>query len=385
MAMVSGSASDDGGAAGQPRRTLDLGSQGGSAQLILSGALDSSAVDAISATVLWSVQVMRAAAEGFGLPFPQLEIWMLDLPEALIAVAPRVKGPPAVPNDFERVGGQVAGKTMPLEDDWSRAAVASPGAVLASDDGRARAIAMFSLLHEIGHVLVERLGTLSGVREIGWNPTVHSRRKAENTVRRGLDEWRVSTMASVALGGVITNAEGSEVGIPALLGATYRDSLGDVLDYAYPGWPDAVTRYRLRQMSLRDMYAQVVGETVDVFTFLSHCEAESMMLGRETPLRDEWAAHPSTRLYLGAPWGALIDCEAPLLAPLAEFADAESTYLSEVAPRVIDMWRRLGLTFTDGQGPDDLRIDVTAPLLDLAVPPDEDSPSPAPGEESGGA
>jgi hypothetical protein len=179
MAMVSGSASDDGGAAGQPRRMLDPGSQGGSAQLILSCALDSSAVDAISATVLWSVQVMRAAAEGFGLPFPQLEIWMLDLTEALTAVAARVKGPPVVPNDCERVGGQVAGKTMPLEDDWSRAAVASPGAVLASDDGRARAIAMFSLLHEIGHVLVERLGTLSGVREVGWNPTVHSRRKAE--------------------------------------------------------------------------------------------------------------------------------------------------------------------------------------------------------------
>src|SRR5260370_30879529 len=92
------------------------------------------------------------------------------------------------------------------------------------------------------------------------------------------------------------------------------------------------------------------------------------MLGRSTPLRDEYAKHPATRLYLGEPWGALVDCDAPLLAPVSEFADAEGAYLSEVVPKIIEMWRQVGLTFTDGPGPEGLRIDVTASLRDAAAP-----------------
>ena len=364
-----------GGAAEKRWRELDLGPDSGHALLVLPGELTPSDVDVIRETVFWYVQVMRAVAEeNLGIPFPRLEVWMLDLTEALTALAPRVAGPPVVPGDVERVGGQVGGKTMPLEDDWSRAAVVSPGAGLASDDGRAKGLALFTLLHEIGHTLVERLGTLSGGREIGWHPTAHSLRKAGNAVRHGLDEWRVSSMAAAALRGVITSADGNEVSIPELMDGAYRDDLGGVLDHVYPGWPDVVTRYRVRQMSLEAMYARVVGETVDVFTFLSHCEAEAAMLERSSPLRDEYAQHPATRLYLGEPWGALIDCDAPLLTPVSEFAAAEGAYLSEVVPKIIEMWRRVGLTFTDGPGPGDLRIDVTAPLRDGAASPAEDAP-----------
>ena len=353
----------------QPRQEFELGPEAGHAVLVLPGEMVPADVEAIRQLTFWYVQVMRAVAEeSLGLPFPRLEIWMLDLTEALTALASRVVGPPIAPADVERVGGQLAAKTMPLEDDWSRAAVVSPGAALASDDGRAKGLALFSLLHEVGHALVERLGTLSGVREIGWHPTAHSLRKAGNAVRHGLDEWRVSSMASAALRGVITDGDGQPVSIPELAGGTYRDALGGVLDSIYPGWPDAVTQYRNHRMSLEDLYAQVVGETVGIFTFLSHCEAEAAMLGRSTPLRDEYAQHPATRLYLGEPWGALVDCNAPLLAPVSEFADAEGAYLSEVVPKIVEMWRRVGLTFTDGLGPDDLRIDVTAPLRDAAAP-----------------
>jgi hypothetical protein len=80
---------------------------------------------------------MCGVAEAFEVPLPRLELWMLDLTESLTALAPRVEGP-VDPAHVERMGGQLAGKTMPLEDDWSQAAVASPGAVLASNDGRAQ-------------------------------------------------------------------------------------------------------------------------------------------------------------------------------------------------------------------------------------------------------
>ena len=67
--------------------------------------------------------------------------------------------------------------------------------------------------------------------------------------------------------------------------------------------PEMLSARRQRsEISLQAVYELVVGETVGVFTYLSHCEAENMMLKRVTPLRDEYAAHPATRLYLGEPW-----------------------------------------------------------------------------------
>jgi hypothetical protein len=248
-------AAGDGSAAAPAHRTLDLGAESGSAQLILSAGLQPSDVDAMRELTSWCIQSMCGVAEAFEVPFPRLELWMLDLTESLTALAPRVKGPPVDPGDVERMGGQLAGKTMPLEDDWSQAAVASPGAVLASDDGRAKALAMFNLLHEVGHAVIERLGVLSGVRERGWHPTNHSRRKAENAVRHGLDEWRASSLAWELLRRVISTGEGEDVTALDLFGAGFRAGLGEVLDRAYPGWPDAVQRYRVHRISLESMYA----------------------------------------------------------------------------------------------------------------------------------
>jgi hypothetical protein len=132
--------------------------------------------------------------------------------------------------------------------------------------------------------------------------------------------------------------------------------------------PEMLSARRQRsEISLQAVYELVVGETVGVFTYLSHCEAENMMLKRVTPLRNEYAAHPATRLYLGEPWGALVDCDGPLLAPLPEFAAAEGTYITDVVPKVIDMWQRAGLTFTDGPGPYDLQIEVSDPQRDAAA------------------
>jgi hypothetical protein len=222
------------------------------------GGLDSADTDAIGESVSWCVQTMNVVAEEIlGIALPRLEIWTLDLTEALTHLAPRVTGQPVDPADVERVGGQVAAKTMPLEDDWSSAAVVSPGVDLASGDEAAKALALFTLLHEIAHTLIERLGTLSGVREIGWHPTVHSLRKARNAVRHGLDEWRASTLASAALGTAVTDATGQPISVPTLMGATYRSHLGAVLDQVYPGWPDGVTRYRSGQASLESLYAQI--------------------------------------------------------------------------------------------------------------------------------
>ena len=63
--------------------------------LVLPGEMVPADVEAIRQLTFWYVQVMRAVAEeSLGLPFPRLEIWMLDLTEALTALASRVVGPP---------------------------------------------------------------------------------------------------------------------------------------------------------------------------------------------------------------------------------------------------------------------------------------------------
>jgi hypothetical protein len=99
------------------------------------------------------------------------------------------------------------------------------------------------------------------------------------------------------------------------------------------------------------------------------------MLERPGPLRDEYAQHPATRLYLAEPWSALVDCGAPLMPALPEFAATEAARLSAAVPKIIEMWQRVGLKFTDGPGPGDLHIDVSAPLRDTSAPPCPVSPS----------
>jgi hypothetical protein len=345
-------------------RALELGAEVGNARVMLPADATLEQVETARSMVSFVLQVMRGVGDALDVPFPDVEVWLLPIQESLRALAPRAKGIPVRADDLERLGGQVAGKTVELAEDWSSAAVAAPGAGLMTGDGTRQASALFGLAHELAHVVIERLGVISGAREVGWHPSAHARRKAENAARHGLDEWRASVMADLALRGAITNAAGENVAIPDVLGPLYRDSLGGLLNRVYPGWPDTVERQQRAMISLFDMWALICDETVGMFTMLSHCEAEAIMLHRASPLFDEYAQHPATRLYLGEPWYALVDCDAPLLAPANEFRDAEGEVVNKTARNVLAMWGKLGLTFTDGPGRHDLRIDVSAPLRD---------------------
>lgn len=112
--------------------------------------------------------------------------------------------------------------------------------------------------------------------------------------------------------------------------------------------------------SLDDLLQKVIGETVSVH--LSHCQAEAMMLDRLPPIFDGYVEHPATRLYLKEPWLALVTCEASILVPRSEFAEAERRFLDATRPKILERWQRRGLSFSNRER--ELHVDVPDPIWD---------------------
>jgi hypothetical protein len=103
-------------------------------------------------------------------------------------------------------------------------------------------------------------------------------------------------------------------------------------------------------------------------------DGTSKTVKKPVPLDEKPCRGQPQRAFLVPPSTLRIRLVVALLTPVSEFAAAEGAYLSEVVPKIIEMWCRVGLTFTDGPGLGDLRIDVAAPLRDGAASPAEDAP-----------
>lgn len=308
------------------------------------------------------LQLYSTLAIEFGIEMPGIEVWLLPQPrDSIEHLVARAKGAPLEPSDVERMGVVVMGKSVALADDWSRAAVVAPGVYFTSGDMRGRALAHSVLGHELTHVIIEALGVRSGAREAVWSPSASPLRKARGAARRWLDELRATTVSNQILAKIFRDSAGVPVSSVGLLGATYRDSLGDLLESVYPGWPDAVDAYRQTNRHLADTWARICEETVHCFTMLGHCEAEARALGRPAPLDDEWEHHPAACLYLNAPLKALADDEMPIMPAIAEFRSIDDRVLGRGSQAILDMWERVGLTF-DLLEHGGLHIHVKAPV-----------------------
>src|SRR5581483_2405954 len=90
--------------------------------------------------------IFGAYARDRGVDLPILEVHLYtSLSETLSALAPRAAGVPVKHDDLERLGGTVMGKTIPLEEDWSAAAIVVPGAGFFHPDMRVQSLALFLL------------------------------------------------------------------------------------------------------------------------------------------------------------------------------------------------------------------------------------------------
>ncbi|MEV4817201.1 hypothetical protein [Micromonospora tulbaghiae] len=267
----------------------------------------------------------------------------------------------------ERVGGQVAGKTMPIDPtNYSQVdVVMDMGMMTSTPDGTQQAMFVYLLAHELGHAVIGRQRTTSGD-----TPTCH---RAEPSGMAGLfgleaiDEWRCDRLADIILGGVATaNIDGeqqSPVRYGMMLPSDWAADLQQVVDeVVYPAWPDLVWSYRVREIGLEQMWEKLLTQTNQVFNFLAHNEAKAIGAGHPSPLA-QLAGHRGVDLYLGPAWSEIMKtAEAqPVLTHQDEFQRSQSDLLMACRSAISGMWASLGVTgrrLIDGG----VRLDVTDPI-----------------------
>lgn len=104
----------------------------------------------------------------------------------------------------ERLGGQVAGKTMPIApDDYSDVALVMDMALMTSTPDKVQtAMFIYLLAHEMGHALTGRQRTTSG--ETPSANRVEPSGMAAIYGLEAVDEWRCDRLADLTLGAMVT-------------------------------------------------------------------------------------------------------------------------------------------------------------------------------------
>lgn len=188
---------------------------------------------------------------------------------------------------------------------------------------------------------------------------------ARSMMRTVIDEYRADRFASFLLQS-LTKAPEHPDGVHQadLLGSSYAETFGDVLDKVWPGWPDAVEDYRHHGCTLDALCRRLFEDTDQVLTLLAHAQA-CADVGDEKesePFAGLRGTHRASELYLRSVWSAVMNAMDGhgLIPPLAEFAAADLAVCDAGEAELIAMWGRLGLTF-DTDGDRSYYVHVSAP------------------------
>ncbi|SCF21919.1 hypothetical protein GA0070558_15619 [Micromonospora haikouensis] len=264
----------------------------------------------------------------------------------------------------ERIGGQVAGKTIPVTLDYGEVDVVVDMGLMTSTPGATEsAMFIYLLAHELGHAVLGRQRATSGATP--------SCRRGEPAGMAGLygleamDEWRCDHLADLVLG-AYASLDVDGVRQPARYGlivpSDLTTELGHTIDeFVYPAWPDLVWSYRTGKISLEQMWETLQTQTSQVFKFIAHTEARARSAGHLSPI-SQVAGNRGADLYLHPAWATMMEAaEAqPILADQDEFQSNQSELLTACRTALSEMWATLGIT--GRQLPDgSLYLDVTNP------------------------
>ena len=151
-----------------------------------------------------------------------------------------------------------------------------------------------------------------------------------------------------------------------MLGEVYRTGIRDLFASLYPGLPDVVQTYRERRMDLTSMWLEVVRQSEALVTGFIHARAHADGTGEDIAILDAEEIHdlPFVRLYLAETLPPYLEAvrKGPLLVPVAEFATADAETVGAGERMLREIWRRLGLTFTETGPARQFSIHVAAPL-----------------------
>ncbi|MCW2785553.1 MAG: hypothetical protein JWP74_2070 [Marmoricola sp.] len=266
--------------------------------------------------------------------------------------------------DTERLGGETVAKNIDLSSDSSHVAVLMNRQILAPD-GRGGAHTIFLLAHELTHPILNRLRHQSGILENVMFPSVTPIEFARSVARIAADEYRADRAASAVLGHFATRSttagEPEAMTVWDLMGSGYTDQLSDVLSATiWPGWPDLITSYRHHHVSLERLWSGIVSSTDQTLTLLAHAQAVADIGDQPGPV-EVTRSHPGTERYIGPVWSSLMDVlDQHNAIGTADVLGVADDQIADIAEHVVlEMWRKLGLTFTLGDEREDYFIHVS--------------------------
>jgi hypothetical protein len=243
----------------------------------------------------------------------------------------------------ERVGAVAARRTIPDDDDHARCDVVVDTSFV--DDGATPVHVMWSMAHEVCHVLLRRMR--SAVPGITLPPGhVPFDRDAGDIALHAYDEYRCDNFANWVLTHGVRRSPGEvRASGHEFVGDAYADLLRTALDErVHPGWPDLVRAYRQHETSLGHLVRSVQDETREVLALAAHAHAVAASGGAGSPLTG--LPHRGAELYLEPAWSEIVDklSDTPLVPALAEFSRSDALVFTVGSAALCRLWERLGIS-----------------------------------------
>lgn len=272
----------------------------------------------------------------------------------------------------ERPLGRVAAKNLAQDDNCDHVVIVFDAKdwVRGEAQDASRTLLQMSLVaHELAHPVLERIRVASGAAKGVIYPSVTPGELARSLSRTLTDEYFVDRIADIVVSHVFSKRQG-DAKQPAfvwdLRRAEYTGTIHELFERAYTTLPGLVNAYRIRLLSLGDMWAQVVSETEQMLTMFIHARAHADAAGNDpllgAPIIKEL---PFVRLYMADTLTPFLEQfrDTPPILPPKEWAEREARIVRAGEAAIKEMWRRLGLTFEETEIRENFSIKVAAPIL----------------------
>jgi hypothetical protein len=315
---------------------------------------------------------LEHVAKDAGLP-SRLELVLAD--DFKAEVLKRMRGEPVASRwQPERPLGRVAAKNLAQDDLCEHVAIVFDAKdwVHGEAQDASRTLLQMSLMaHELAHPALERIRIASGVAKGVIYPSVTPGELARSLSRTLADEYFADRISDIIVSQVFSKGQG-DAKQPAfvwdLRKAEYTGTIYGIFERAYTVLPGLVNSYRIRLLALGDMWAQVVSETEQMLTMFIHARGHADAAGNDPLLGAAGIKElPFVRLYLAdtlPPFLEQFRDTPPLLAP-NEWARREEKIVRGGETAIMEIWRRLGLTFEESHIRENFFIKVAAPALTL--------------------
>lgn len=254
----------------------------------------------------------------------------------------------------ERLGGEVAAKTLRDAHSYDRVIALNGPLLLDPSDRRNNADHVFLAAHEMTHVLQEAVRRRSGVMESVPLPSETIRQGWRRVTRIVADEYRADIVAAKVLSKIASVTEVDGTTRPASIVETWAlNHLGgaeSVIVGLHPTLPDLIQSYRDWNISLDAMLQRLYSYTEQVATVLAHWQATCDILH----VPDPWAlgdipTAPASSLYVRPLWEPICRRlrEQPILPTPVELSLGEPLLLDVGEKAIEQLWSTLGVKVRD--------------------------------------